>query len=61
LAANVSTWNYPAQSVYLLPGSLHDVTSGSNGSCPGFPLRCQAGTGYDLPTGIGTPNGLGGF
>jgi subtilase family serine protease len=61
LAGNVSTWNYPAQSVYLSPGSLHDVTTGSNGSCPGFPLRCQAGTGYDLPTGIGTPNGLGGF
>jgi subtilase family serine protease len=61
LAANVSSWNYPAQSVYQSPGSLHDVTTGSNGSCPGFPLRCGAGANYDLPTGIGTPNGLGGF
>lgn len=61
LAANVGNWNYPAQSVYASPGSLHDVTSGSNGSCGGFPLRCSAGVGYDLPTGIGTPNGLGGF
>ena len=61
LAQNVSTWNYPAQSVYLSPGSLHDVTTGSNGSCPVHPLQCHAGVGYDLPTGIGTPNGLGGF
>jgi subtilase family serine protease len=61
LAQNVSTWNYPAQSVYLAPGSLHDVTTGANGSCPAHPLQCHAGVGYDLPTGIGTPNGLGGF
>ena len=25
------------------------------------PLQCHAGAGFDLPTGIGTPNGLGGF
>jgi subtilase family serine protease len=62
LAQNVQNWNYPAQSVYLLPGSLHDVTTGGNGgSCSSHPLQCHAGTGYDLPTGIGTPNGLGGF
>ncbi len=64
LAGNVTTWNYPAQSVYLSPGSLHDVTTGSNGSggtCTAHPLQCHAGVGYDLPTGIGTPNGLGGF
>jgi hypothetical protein len=61
LAQNVSTWNYPAQSVYLAPGSLHDVTAGSNGSCGTNTLRCHAGAGFDLPTGIGTPNGLGGF
>jgi subtilase family serine protease len=62
LAQNVSTWNYPAQSVYLAPGSLHDVTTGANGnSCSTHPLQCHAGVGYDLPTGIGTPNGLGGF
>lgn len=62
LAGNVTNWNYPAQSVYLSPGSLHDVTTGTNSSgraCSG--LQCHAGVGYDLPTGIGTPNGLGGF
>jgi subtilase family serine protease len=61
LAGNVTTWNDPAQSVYLSPGSLHDVTTGSNGSCAAHTLQCHAGVGYDLPTGIGTPNGLGGF
>jgi subtilase family serine protease len=64
LANNVGNWNYPAQSVYQSPGSLHDVTTGSNGSggaCTAHPLQCHAGVGFDLPTGIGTPNGLGGF
>jgi subtilase family serine protease len=35
--------------------SLHDVTSGSNGSCSGSYL-CTGKTGYDGPTGNGTPN-----
>jgi hypothetical protein len=29
-----------------------DITTGSNGSCSG----CSAKTGYDVPTGLGTPN-----
>ena len=61
LANNVGNWTYPAQSAYDSPGSLHDVTTGTNGSCSPHPLQCSAGIGYDLPTGIGTPNGLGGF
>jgi Carboxypeptidase regulatory-like domain len=36
------------------------VTSGSNGSCDPAYL-CKAGTGYDGPTGLGTPNGTGAF
>jgi subtilase family serine protease len=40
--------------------SLFDVVSGSNGSCGGSYL-CTAGTDYDGPTGLGTPNGTGGF
>jgi subtilase family serine protease len=40
--------------------SLHDVTSGSNGSCGGSYL-CTAKTGYDGPTGNGTPKGTGAF
>jgi subtilase family serine protease len=40
--------------------SLNDVTFGSNGSCGGSYL-CAGGTGYDGPTGNGTPNGTSGF
>jgi hypothetical protein len=37
-------------------GDFFDVTSGSNGSCSPAGL-CNAGPGYDGPTGWGTPNG----
>jgi subtilase family serine protease len=37
---------------------LHDVVSGTNGSCE---LFCSAGVGWDGPTGLGTPKGTGGF
>ncbi|MFM2330508.1 MAG: hypothetical protein RLZZ26_15 [Candidatus Parcubacteria bacterium] len=40
--------------------SLHDVVSGSNGSCGGS-LLCTALVGYDGPTGLGTPNGFAAF
>jgi hypothetical protein len=39
--------------------SLNDVTSGSDGSC-GAPM-CTSGKGWDGPTGLGTPNGIGAF
>jgi subtilase family serine protease len=41
---------------YSHRSSLYDVTSGSNGSCGGSYL-CTARSGYDGPTGLGTPNG----
>ncbi len=40
--------------------NFHDPVSGSNGSCGGTYL-CTAGFAYDGPTGLGSPNGLGGF
>ena len=40
--------------------ALFDVTSGGNGNCGGSYL-CTAGTGYDGPTGLGTPQGTGAF
>ncbi|GAC1378218.1 MAG: peptidase S8 [Ktedonobacteraceae bacterium] len=55
-AASVTYGSYP----YSHTSSLNDVTSGSNGSCGGSYL-CTAGPGYDGPTGLGTPNGTGGF
>jgi len=45
---------------YSHSSSLHDVTSGNNGSCGGSYL-CTGKTGYDGPTGKGTPKGVGGF
>jgi len=61
----------PAVSYGMLYGggsSLNDVTSGSNGRCTGNGRRsvsaaflCTGVTGYDGPTGMGTPKGLGAF
>ncbi|MCU1667153.1 MAG: hypothetical protein JWP40_80 [Blastococcus sp.] len=39
---------------------LNDVTSGSNGTCPSA-TWCNAGPGWDGPTGLGTPRGPGAF
>jgi subtilase family serine protease len=39
--------------------NLHDVTSGSNGSCS--TIMCNGAAGYDGPTGVGTPKGTGAF
>jgi subtilase family serine protease len=55
-AGSVTYGSYP----YSHTSSLFDVTSGSNGSCGGSYL-CTAGPGYDGPTGLGTPDGAGGF
>jgi hypothetical protein len=59
LAGTPGASDYPAAYPYSHPGNLFDVTSGSNGSC-GAPL-CTAGTGWDGPTGLGTPNGTAAF
>jgi len=45
---------------YSSLNSLHDITSGSNGSCSTSYL-CTAGSGYDGPTGLGTPIGITAF
>ncbi|MBF9070012.1 S53 family peptidase [Streptacidiphilus sp. NEAU-YB345] len=52
----------PAQYPYQHTSALNDVTTGSNsgsGCTPSY--LCTAGTGYDGPTGLGTPNGLTAF
>jgi subtilase family serine protease len=48
--------NFP----YSHASALFDVTSGSNGTCSPTQL-CTARTGWDGPTGLGTPNGSGAF
>jgi hypothetical protein len=52
--------NSPADDIYGNAGDFYDVTSGSNGSCSPDYL-CTAETGYDGPTGIGTPDGIAGL
>ena len=61
LAGNTGSINN-GSALYANAGtsSLHDVTTGSNGSCSPAYL-CTAGAGYDGPTGVGSPNGTGAF
>lgn len=59
LAGGVGSPTNAQQVPYLNSSNLHDVTSGSNGICG--TIMCTAGDGYDGPTGLGTPNGTGGF
>lgn len=54
-AASVGYGSYP----YAHRRALFDVTTGRNGSCPS--ALCRATVGWDGPTGLGTPNGVGGF
>jgi subtilase family serine protease len=56
LAATDAT---PLENLYSHSSDLNDVTSGTNGAC-GAPL-CVAGRGWDGPTGLGTPQGVGAF
>ncbi len=44
-----------ASFAYNNKGDWFDVTSGSDGRCTS--ALCRAGTGWDGPTGLGTPNG----
>ena len=59
LAGNASSVTYGSYP-YSHTSALNDVTSGSNGSCGGTDL-CTAVSGWDGPTGLGTPNGTGSF
>jgi hypothetical protein len=45
--------------LYAHSSSLNDITTGNNGNC-GPPL-CEAGVGWDGPTGLGSPNGIAAF
>ncbi|GGW77574.1 S53 family peptidase [Streptomyces caelestis] len=60
LAGTPSSGSYPAKFPYTNTSALNDVTSGTNGTCA-TSYFCTARTGYDGPTGWGTPNGVGAF
>ncbi|MEU3317397.1 putative Ig domain-containing protein [Streptomyces sp. NPDC006662] len=60
LAGTPAAGSYPSSYPYAHAASLNDVTSGANGSC-GSSYLCTAKSGYDGPTGLGTPNGTAAF
>ncbi|MET7682744.1 S53 family peptidase [Streptomyces sp. NPDC005423] len=62
LAGTPSSSSYPASFPYAKAGTsaLNDVTSGNNGTCT-TSYFCTATTGYDGPTGWGTPEGVSAF
>ena len=52
---------YPTTKLYgSATGAFRDITSGNNGSCP-TTQWCTAGSGWDGPTGLGTPQGASAF
>jgi subtilase family serine protease len=59
LAGTPGATDFPAAYPYAHQSSLFDVTTGSNGTC-GVGM-CTARTGWDGPTGLGTPNGIAAF
>ncbi len=60
LANNLGANTYGSLSYGASAATLFDVHSGSNGNCGGSYL-CTAVTGYDGPTGNGSPRGTGAF
>jgi len=66
LAGNASIIGTGASYTYAHPTSLFDVTTGSNGQCvrgknTAGAYLCTGVTGFDGPTGLGTPHGVGAF
>lgn len=58
MAGDPAPGTFPVTYPYVHGGShLFDVTQGSNGGCGN--VLCSAGVGWDGPTGLGTPDGLG--
>ncbi len=60
LAGPPAAGTYPSSYPYAHTGDLYDITTGINGACKKVYL-CEAGKGYDGPTGWGTPDGTGAF
>jgi subtilase family serine protease len=59
-ALSQDTQAIPAAIAYAEKRHLHNITTGSNGTCKKAYL-CQAKKGYNGPTGYGTPNGIKAF
>jgi Subtilase family len=63
LAGTPAANTFPASYPYADPGGLNDITAGTNSPYePCTPsYLCNAVPGYDGPTGLGTPDGVGAF
>ena len=56
LAGSPPAGSSPASFLYAHTGLINDITTGSDGTCSPSPSYfCAGGTGYDGPTGLGTP------
>jgi subtilase family serine protease len=53
--------NTPADDLYTHASNLYDVTSGNDASSCSPAYLCTAETGFDGPTGLGTPDGITAF
>jgi hypothetical protein len=51
----ISGASHDASFAYSHKTEFFDITTGSNGNCPG--VLCHAAVGWDGPSGIGSPNG----
>jgi subtilase family serine protease len=60
LAHNLTSTQLAGATLWGNAGALNDVAGGSNGACT-TTKWCTAVSGWDGPTGLGTPNGLGAF
>jgi hypothetical protein len=60
LAGTPGSTDYPNTYPYAHRSSLYDVAAGANGTCT-VRVLCTSATGWDGPTGLGTPNGLAAF
>ncbi len=65
LANNPASITIPASAAYGAPAAdRHDIVAGSTGTCTppaSQAYLCKAVKGYDGPTGLGSPNGIGAF
>jgi hypothetical protein len=64
LAGKPKAGTYPASYLYQKghPAHLYGATGGTNGWCESFrAYLCHGETGYDAPTGLGTPDGITAF
>jgi subtilase family serine protease len=62
LANNIPAASYANSVVYAnhkFGLNIHDITTGQTSNCGNY--LCEATTGYDGPSGLGTPEGLGAF